>query len=601
MLKLSIVEQGKPAREESFDSFPVAIGRGSGNAVVLPGWKVARTHAEIHQLGSGYKLVDKGSLAGTWVNGERVVEYGPLEETDEVVIGGFQLRVQASLLRPVRAAARPGTPNEILAAHPHSAGARSQAELNGSAARAALAGNLQLVPRPATAPGREETAAPRAASDREVERYLAAFDWRRKLHRMLLENIDLRRKDLRQFSDQDLRAEAELLVREILATSLKLPDGIDVEELVTDVLDEVVGLGALEPLLADTSVSEIMVNSADEIFVERNGKLERCRAAFTSDEAIRSVIDRIVAPLGRRIDESSPMVDARLKDGSRVNAIIPPLALRGPTITIRKFNKKLFGVADYVRLDSANEAMFAFLKVCVECRKNIVISGGTGSGKTTLLNILSNLIPSGERIVTIEDAAELKLNAPHLVSLEARPSNVEGKGVITIRDLVRNALRMRPDRIVVGECRGGEALDMLQAMNTGHDGSLTTAHANSPRDVISRLEVMTLMAGMDIPMAAVREQIASAVDVIVQQTRLSDGSRRITSIAEVTGVENGTVQLLELFRFDRRGFTESGQVIGEFTGCDAVPTFYEDLRRIGVKLDLDVFAKAGEEGTHGQS
>ena len=600
MLKLSIVEQGKPAREESFDRFPVAIGRGSGNAVVLPGWKVARTHAEIHQLGSGYKLVDKGSLAGTWVNGERVVEYGPLEETDEVVIGGFQLRVQASLLRAVRPAARPGTPGEILAAHPDRA--TSQPEMNGSTARAALAGNLQLVPRANAAPGREELAAARGgASDREVARYLAAFDWRRRLHRMLLENIDLRRKDLRQFSDQDLRAEAELLVREILATSLKLPDGIDVEELITDVLDEVVGLGALEPLLADTSVSEIMVNSADEIYVERNGKLERCRAAFTSDEAIRSVIDRIVAPLGRRIDESSPMVDARLKDGSRVNAIIPPLALRGPTITIRKFNKKLFGVADYVRLASANEAMFEFLKVCVECRKNIVISGGTGSGKTTLLNILSNLIPAGERIVTIEDAAELKLNSPHLVSLEARPSNVEGKGVVTIRDLVRNALRMRPDRIVVGECRGGEALDMLQAMNTGHDGSLTTAHANSPRDVISRLEVMTLMAGMDIPMSAVREQIASAVDVIVQQTRLSDGSRRITSIAEVTGVENGTVQLLELFKFERRGFAEGGEVIGEFTGCEAVPTFYEDLRRIGMKLDLEVFAKAGGEDAHGQS
>ena len=416
---------------------------------------------------------------------------------------------------------------------------------------------------------------------------------------MLLETIDLRRKDLRQFSDQALRAETEILVREILAHSLQLPPEIDAEELITDVLDEVVGLGALERLLADQDVSEIMVNSRDEIFVERKGKLERCRAAFTSDEAIRSVIDRIVAPLGRRIDEASPMVDARLKDGSRVNAIIPPLALRGPTITIRKFNKRLFGVDDYVRLGSASAAMFEFLKICVECRKNIVISGGTGSGKTTLLNILSNLIPKGERIVTIEDAAELKLNAPHLVSLEARPSNVEGKGVIAIRDLVRNSLRMRPDRIVVGECRGGEALDMLQAMNTGHDGSLTTAHANSPRDVISRLEVMSLMAGMDIPMSAVREQIASAVDVIVQQTRLSDGSRRITSITEVTGVENGTVQLMEIFRYERRGFGANNEVIGHFTGCDSVPTFYEDLRRIGVKLDLDVFSVIEPEPDHG--
>jgi pilus assembly protein CpaF len=606
MLRLTIVEQGKPPREASFDRFPIVIGRATNNALVLPGWKVARTHAEIHQLGTGFKLIDKGSLAGTWVNGERVVEYGPLEDTDEVIIGGFQLRVQAALLRATRL--NEATTNGAV----HGRNGAAQAfgvppAANSVARRADLAGQLQLVPRPAqSAPTTTPATAPAAAvapvaprTEREVERYLATFEWRRKLHRLLLETIDLRRKDLRQFSDQDLRAEAEVLVREVIANALKLPEDVNVEELITDVLDEVVGLGALEPLLADSNVSEIMVNSSDEIFVERNGKLERCRAAFTSDEAIRSVIDRIVAPLGRRIDEASPMVDARLKDGSRVNAIIPPLALRGPTITIRKFNKRLFGVPDYIRLGSANEAMFEFMKVCVECRKNIVISGGTGSGKTTLLNILSNLIPPGERIVTIEDAAELKLSAPHLVSLEARPSNVEGKGVVTIRDLVRNALRMRPDRIVVGECRGGEALDMLQAMNTGHDGSLTTAHANSPRDVISRLEVMTLMAGMDIPMTAVREQIASAVDVIIQQTRLSDGSRRITSIAEVTGVENGTVQLLELFRFERRGFGENNEVIGYFTGCDAVPTFYEDLRRIGVKLDLDVFAVAAQEQDNG--
>jgi pilus assembly protein CpaF len=612
MLRLTIVEHGKPPREASFDRFPVSIGRAPGNAVVLPGWKVARTHAEIHQLPGGFKLVDKGSLAGTWVNGERVVEYGPLEETDEVIIGGFQLRAHVAAVRTVRAAApvrqeagSAARANGQLAAGAHVAAISAR---NGTAHRAQLAENLQLVQRgfPSAAPEPQAAmpvvapAAPvPAATDRDLERYLAGFEWRRKLHRMLLETIDLRRKDLRQFSDQDLRAETELLVREILANSLKLPPGIDPEELITDVLDEVVGLGALERLLADQNVTEIMVNSADEIFVERSGKLERCRAAFTSDEAIRSVIDRIVAPLGRRIDEASPMVDARLKDGSRVNAIIPPLALRGPTITIRKFNKRLFGVEDYIRLGSANAAMFEFLKICVECRKNIVISGGTGSGKTTLLNILSNLIPRGERIITIEDAAELKLNAPHLVSLEARPSNVEGKGVIAIRDLVRNSLRMRPDRIVVGECRGGEALDMLQAMNTGHDGSLTTAHANSPRDVISRLEVMTLMAGMDIPMSAVREQIASAVDVIVQQTRLSDGSRRITSITEVTGVENGTVQLLELFRFERHGFGPNNEVLGHFTGCDAVPTFYEDLRRIGVKLDLDVFSVVKPEDGHG--
>jgi len=623
MLRLTIVEQGKPPREAAFDRFPVSIGRGSGNGIVLAGWKVARTHAEIHQLAGGFKLVDKGSLAGTWVNGERVVEYGPLEETDEVIIGGFQLRAHVAFAGATRGGPKADIPSSTRAnghqanghqanGQPHAGAAvaapparngNHAAQPAGASARAQLAGNIQLVPRAAAAPEAKPARFPDppvpAATDRDLERYLGGFEWRRKLHRMLLETIDLRRKDLRQFSDQALRAETEILVREILAHSLQLPPEIDAEELITDVLDEVVGLGALERLLADQDVSEIMVNSRDEIFVERKGKLERCRAAFTSDEAIRSVIDRIVAPLGRRIDEASPMVDARLKDGSRVNAIIPPLALRGPTITIRKFNKRLFGVDDYVRLGSASAAMFEFLKICVECRKNIVISGGTGSGKTTLLNILSNLIPKGERIVTIEDAAELKLNAPHLVSLEARPSNVEGKGVIAIRDLVRNSLRMRPDRIVVGECRGGEALDMLQAMNTGHDGSLTTAHANSPRDVISRLEVMSLMAGMDIPMSAVREQIASAVDVIVQQTRLSDGSRRITSITEVTGVENGTVQLMEIFRYERRGFGANNEVIGHFTGCDSVPTFYEDLRRIGVKLDLDVFSVIEPEPDHG--
>jgi pilus assembly protein CpaF len=290
------------------------------------------------------------------------------------------------------------------------------------------------------------------------------------------------------------------------------------------------------------------------------------------------------------VDEASPMVDARLKYGSRVNAIIPPLALKGPTITIRKFNKRVFGPEDLLRLGSANREMVDFLTVCVENRKNIIVAGGTGSGKTTLLNVLSNLIPKGERIVTIEDAAELKLNHGHLVSLEARPSNLEGKGTIAIRDLVRNSLRMRPDRIIVGECRGGETLDMLQAMNTGHDGSLTTVHANSPRDVISRLEVMTLLAGLDIPITAIREQVASAVDVIVQQMRLADGSRRITHIVEVTGIENNTVQLQELFRFERVGFDADGRVVGYFTGCDATPTFYEDLRSVGVNLDLSVFA-----------
>jgi pilus assembly protein CpaF len=324
--------------------------------------------------------------------------------------------------------------------------------------------------------------------------------------------------------------------------------------------------------------------------------LERLPVSYTSDRAVARIIERIVAPIGRRIDESSPMVDARLKDGSRVNAVIPPLALKGPSITIRKFSKRKLESQDLLRFGSANREMIEFMKVMVEHRKNVVISGGTGSGKTTLLNILSNFIPRGERIVTIEDAAELQLHHPNLVSLESRPANIEGKGQIAIRDLVRNSLRMRPDRIVVGECRGGEALDMLQAMNTGHDGSLTTAHANNPRDMLARLETMVLMAGLDLPVSAIREQIASAIDIVVQQTRYACGTRKVTHITEVTGVESGRIQLQDVFEFHQTGVDQAGKTQGYFTGCGFVPEFYEELRRIGVPLDIDIFARRDTSG-----
>jgi pilus assembly protein CpaF len=575
-LKVSVVEEGKAPRSLGFERFPVVIGRGAAAGIALHGWKVARVHAEIHQVASGFKLVDRGSLSGTWVNGQRIVEYGPLTDADQVVVCGFTIKFQVPLPAFAKASSPDGPETSVRPAPRVAPVVRAEPP----AGAVKIAPVVPLVP----------TLAGGDLAEAEMEAYLKGFEWRRSVHRFLLETIDLRRKDVRQLSDQHLRAEAEALIREILATRMQLPGDIDAEQLITDVLDEVVGLGPLERLLADSTISEVMVNKADEIYVERGGRMERVKAAFTSDEAIRAVIDRIVSPLGRRVDESSPMVDARLKDGSRVNAIIPPLALKGPTITIRKFNKRVFGTDDIIRLGSANQQMVDFLKVCVENRKNIIVAGGTGSGKTTLLNVLSNLIPKGERIVTIEDAAELKLNHGHLVSLEARPSNLEGKGTIAIRDLVRNSLRMRPDRIIVGECRGGETLDMLQAMNTGHDGSLTTVHANSPRDVVSRLEVMTLLGGIDIPITAIREQVASAVDVIVQQMRLADGSRRITHIVEVTGMENGTVQLQELFRFERVGFDANGRVVGYFTGCDAMPTFYEDLRSVGVSLDLSVFA-----------
>jgi pilus assembly protein CpaF len=345
----------------------------------------------------------------------------------------------------------------------------------------------------------------------------------------------------------------------------------------------------LDELIADESVTEIMVNAFDDIYAEQSGRLRRLDLTFSSNEAVLAIIDRIVAPLGRRIDESSPMVDARLPDGSRVNAIIPPLAIRGPSITIRKFSKKRLQPEDLVGFDSATEDMLSFLEVAVKERKNIVISGGTGSGKTTLLNILSNYIPHRERIITVEDSAELRLNQPHVVSLEARPKNIEGKGAIPIRELVRNTLRMRPDRIVVGECRGGEALDMLQAMNTGHDGSLTTVHANSPRDMVSRLEVMVMMAGMDLPSVAIREQIASAVQIIVQQKRFFDGTRRIVSVSEVTGMEGAHIQLHEIFCYRQQGVDGEGKVRGTFGATGAIPEFYEELAERGIGTDLSIF------------
>jgi pilus assembly protein CpaF len=374
-----------------------------------------------------------------------------------------------------------------------------------------------------------------------------------------------------------------------------LPRDLHKEILAEQVLHETIGLGPLEPLLADETVTEIMVNAHDQIFVERAGRISKSPVHFTHDRSVISAIERIVAPIGRKIDESMPLVDARLKDGSRVNAVIPPLALKGPCITIRKFPKhRLYG-EDLLKFGTLDEAMLEFLSFCVRQAKNIIISGGTGSGKTTLLNILSNFIPEGDRIVTVEDAAELRLHQPNLVSLEARPPNSEGKGAIPIRELVKNCLRMRPDRIVVGECRGGEALDMLQAMNTGHDGSLTTAHANSPRDMLSRLEVMVLMAGMDLPVTAIREQIASAIHLIVQQTRFKCGSRKITAITEVTGVESGKIQLQDIFVFAREGYTAEGKVKGHFAATGAVPEFLEELREAGVKTPaLEIFGAPGD-------
>ena len=415
----------------------------------------------------------------------------------------------------------------------------------------------------------------------------------RTLHERLIARMDFRRIDTAHMGDAELREKTRGLLEEFLAEDPSLCEGLDRTVLLEAALNEVVGLGPIEGLLDDGTVSEVMVNRFDEIFIERSGRLEASPVVFSSEHAVRSVIERIVAPLGRRIDESSPMVDGRLKDGSRVNAVIPPVALKGPSLTIRKFSKERLTGAHLVRFGSADERVLAFLKFAVEQRRSILISGGTGSGKTTLLNILAGYIPSDERIVTIEDAAELRLYQPNLVSLESRPANAEGKGEISIRDLVRNSLRMRPDRIVVGECRGGEALDMLQAMNTGHDGSLTTVHANTPRDALSRLEVMVLMAGMDLPVAAIRQQISSAIDVIVQQSRLSDGSRKITHVVEVTGMENQTIQMQEIFHYQQAGVRPDGRVAGRFAASGHVPEFYEGLVERGLSVDRSIFMDDG--------
>jgi pilus assembly protein CpaF len=354
------------------------------------------------------------------------------------------------------------------------------------------------------------------------------------------------------------------------------------------ITDEILGLGPLEPLLRDETITEVMVNGPQQVYIEREGRLEMTNVTFQNDEHVMKIIQRIIAPIGRRIDESSPMVDARLADGSRVNAIIPPLSLIGPVLTIRKFAATPFTVEDLIRFGTATTEMFEFLEACVKARLNVFVSGGTGSGKTTMLNILSSFIPDDERIVTIEDAAELQLRQEHVVTLEARPSNIEGKGAIPIRELVRNALRMRPDRIVVGECRSAEALDMLQAMNTGHDGSMSTGHANSPRDMLARLETMVLMAGMDLPLRAIREQIASAVDLIVHQNRLKDGSRKIVNITEVQGMEGDVIVMQDIFVFEQTGVVE-GKIEGKLRPTGIRPKFVEKFEASGIHLPPNVF------------
>ncbi|TRW42766.1 CpaF family protein [Georgenia yuyongxinii] len=412
----------------------------------------------------------------------------------------------------------------------------------------------------------------------------------------LFQRIGARLSDPALGEDQ-LRALVHAELNQVVEEEQVPLTGEERRRLIREVLDDALGLGPLQRLIDDESVTEVMVNGPDMVYVEQHGKLARTGARFTSEEHLRRVIERIVSRVGRRIDESSPMVDARLEDGSRVNAIIPPLAFSGSTLTIRKFSRDPFQVEDLIRFGTLSPQMADLLRACVQARLNIIVSGGTGTGKTTLLNVLSSFIPDGERIVTIEDAVELQLQQEHVVQLESRPPNSEGRGQVTIRDLVRNSLRMRPDRIVVGEVRGGESLDMLQAMNTGHDGSLSTVHANSPRDAIARLETLVLMAGMDLPLRAIREQVASAVDVIVQLTRLRDGTRRVTAITEVHGMEGQTVTLQDAFLFDyAAGVDPSGRFRGTTVPTGVRPRFTDRFADLGIALPPQIFATAGTGG-----
>ncbi len=415
---------------------------------------------------------------------------------------------------------------------------------------------------------------------------------KRRAHLELLKRLNLKKMAISGTSQDELENKAKETISEILSElSIPLPKGAPIEVIEKELVQEAIGLGPLEYLIEMDDISEIMVNGPNDVYVENKGVIYKTDTAFADDKQVQAAIERIVSPLGRRIDESSPMVDARLKDGSRVNAIIPPLSLVGPTITIRKFSKNPYKVDDLINFGSITAEIAEFLHACVQVRKNIIISGGTGSGKTTLLNVLSSFLPNRERIVTIEDAAELQLNKDHVVRLESRPPNIEGKGAITIRDLVRNSLRMRPDRIVVGECRGGEALDMLQAMNTGHDGSLTTVHANTPRDALARLETLVLMAGFDLPLRAIREQICSAIAIIVQVNREKDGSRKVTHVSEITKMEGDIITMQDLFVFKHEGWDDNEKIVGRYVPTGSVPTFMDEIKRAKIPLDISIFSK----------
>ena len=556
MLYLTTLVDGVREKRELSDGTWI-IGRGEGCRIRFASIAVSERHAILTVRGQQAVIEDLHSANGTYVNGEPIDVAVALNGDMVVQIGDAIFRVSEEDESPE---------NED-----------SGVDVDASQETAE------------TAAEEEAEADPMRELRRNVQE---------QIQNELLKRMDMKRLTLDGVDREGLEDTARVKIRQIIDEVVakgRLPEGIDTVRLEDDVFNEAMRLGPLEELLADDSVSEIMVNGPRKVYVERKGKLVLSDCQFTDDASVLAVIERIVSPLGRRIDESQPYVDARLADGSRVNAIIAPLALSGPTITIRKFSKNALTPEDFIRFGTWTHNAAEFMKLCVTLRKNIIVAGGTGSGKTTLLNLLSGFIPRTERIVTVEDAAELRLQQPHVVRLEARPPNIEGKGAVTIRDLVKNCLRMRPDRIIVGECRSGEALDMLQAMNTGHDGSLTTVHANSPRDVISRLETMVMMSGMELPSKAIREQIASAVDIIIHESRLSDGSRKVVAITEVTGLEGNQIVMQDIFAFNQTGVGENGKVIGEFKPTGAIPTWLDQLAGRGIKVDTRMFDPAADQ------
>ena len=589
MFLVTLEEKGGGTEQIEFEKNEITIGRLAGNDIVLAKGNVSKYHSKIVAKDGKLIVVDMKSTNGTFVNGKKIAGPQVVKPADQIFIGDYIINVEP--LEEQGSMTRTAPPEGEYYEE-------EQGYEDGGDGQGAYEEEPYEEPPPPQAPAANarmpaSLASALAKNKKRVDPRLEAYTrLQKEIHDRLIEYLDLRRMDMDRLGDDELWRRTEKAISDIIdqmEADGELPPEVNREDLLTDVINEALGLGPLEAFLASDEISEIMVNHANQIYIERKGKLVLSEKTFSSNQAVLGVIERIVAPIGRRIDESSPLVDARLKDGSRVNAIIPPLALKGPCITIRKFKKDSLKIQDLIKFKTVTAQMAEFLEMCVKARKNIVISGGTGSGKTTTLNIISSFIPEDERIVTVEDAAELQLPQDHWVQLESRPPNLEGKGAITIRDLVKNCLRMRPDRIVVGECRAGETLDMLQAMNTGHDGSLTTLHANTPRDAIARLETMVLMSGMELPVKAIREQIASAVHLIVQQTRFSDGTRKICYITEIAGMEVDIVTLQDIFYYKQEGFTEDGKVRGRYVASGFVPKFYDDLQRKGIPVNMSIF------------